>query len=701
MKNLSAGGSIMNLKKIFISVALLTFVFAAFGLQNSSDYKVLFEKAKFTMETKGDLSGAIKLFEEIIQKYSDQRAYAAKSQYYIGLCFEKLGAKQAKLAQSAFQKVVDNYPEQAEAVKVANKKLSVLAISQTAVERGDTGVNIRQLLSGPDNLYDGWLGAVSPDGRYVSIVDWETGDLAIRDLTTGKKQRLTDQKNEKGYALYSRWSPDGKQIVYDWYQGKSFVDLRIIGIKEKRPHTIYKEYAWPIAWFPDGEHILIGIAKRQIAVLSTKNSTVHPIEKRLQGDSACVSPDGRYVAYSLRQGENDPGRDIYVYSIEEKREMPLIEHPANDAILGWSPDDRWVLFRSNRLGSRDAWIVSITDGKTQGNSILVKRGVEGSAMGFDKDGSFYFMSSKDMEDIYIASLDPETGEIQNPPTKMDLPFEGKNDFPAYSPDGKKLAYYCGLGGRFDYRSALHILSLESGKEKAFSLNMKALYPRWAPDGRTILVSGIMESRLTGIFWIDVQTGDVKPVLMPNASKNEEYRFSEWNPDGKSFFCIQGEKGKSNDLICRYDFETEKMKKIHQTSHSYANISLSPNGKWLAFIGREFERELKIIPADGGEPRVLYRFIQKGGAPIALTWSPDSQYVLFFKKSNVLGQETLCRMSVNGGEPQEMGLSMLDPDEPQVHPNGYEIVFSSEGFSIPYPEYWVMENFLPKEKSPRK
>ena len=59
----------MSLKRIFVSAALLTFVFASFGLQNSSDHKVLFEKAKYTMETRGDLKGAIDLFSEIIEKY--------------------------------------------------------------------------------------------------------------------------------------------------------------------------------------------------------------------------------------------------------------------------------------------------------------------------------------------------------------------------------------------------------------------------------------------------------------------------------------------------------------------------------------------------------------------------------------------------------------------------------------------------------
>ncbi|MFQ5722570.1 MAG: tetratricopeptide repeat protein, partial [Candidatus Aminicenantales bacterium] len=92
----------MNLKKSLLLIVFMLSILGTFGLQNSSEHKVLFEKAKFTMETKGDLKGAIKLFEEIIKKYPHERSYAAKSQLYIGLCYEKLGVKEA---QKAYQKV--------------------------------------------------------------------------------------------------------------------------------------------------------------------------------------------------------------------------------------------------------------------------------------------------------------------------------------------------------------------------------------------------------------------------------------------------------------------------------------------------------------------------------------------------------------------------------------------------------------------
>ena len=52
----------------------------------------------------------------------------------------------------------------------------------------DRNMTARQVWAGPD-VVDVW-GSVSPDGRYLSFVDWGTGDLALRDLRT-KQSRPT------------------------------------------------------------------------------------------------------------------------------------------------------------------------------------------------------------------------------------------------------------------------------------------------------------------------------------------------------------------------------------------------------------------------------------------------------------------------------------------------------------------------------
>ncbi|MBT6006370.1 MAG: hypothetical protein HOG79_11665, partial [Prolixibacteraceae bacterium] len=60
-------------KKEFLHIAfflIISIVFSSF--QNQQDHKVLFEKAKFTMETKGNLQEAIKLFEVIVKEFPNE-----------------------------------------------------------------------------------------------------------------------------------------------------------------------------------------------------------------------------------------------------------------------------------------------------------------------------------------------------------------------------------------------------------------------------------------------------------------------------------------------------------------------------------------------------------------------------------------------------------------------------------------------------
>jgi tetratricopeptide (TPR) repeat protein len=97
----SKGGSIMRPIRLWIVIVLTTLAAcAAPAVQNSAPYKILFEKARFTMETKGDLKGAIELFDEIVKKYPNVRDYAAKSLYLMGTCYEKLGEQQAQKRNS-------------------------------------------------------------------------------------------------------------------------------------------------------------------------------------------------------------------------------------------------------------------------------------------------------------------------------------------------------------------------------------------------------------------------------------------------------------------------------------------------------------------------------------------------------------------------------------------------------------------------
>jgi Tol biopolymer transport system component len=79
-------------------------------------------------------------------------------------------------------------------------------------------------------------GRVTPDGRLYVFTDWDTGDLAVRDLSTGAVTRLTNEsKREK--PGYWAWSPvasaDGKRLAFAWVTGRNYeerYELRVINI---------------------------------------------------------------------------------------------------------------------------------------------------------------------------------------------------------------------------------------------------------------------------------------------------------------------------------------------------------------------------------------------------------------------------------------------------------------------------------------
>ncbi len=701
----------MNIKKASILIAFTLVILMAFRFQNSSEHKVLFEKAKFTMETKGDLKGAINLFEQIIKKYPDEREYAAKSQLYIGLCYEKLGLKHA---QEAFQKVVQKYPEQTKIVEIAKEKLANLLRAQTVIEKGDKELRIRKVWTGPgvDNL-----GSPSPDGRNLSFVDWTTGDLAVRELATGKNRRLTDKGSWSAspeFALFSKWSPDGKHLVYNWYKRDEFFDLRIIGIDGSEPRVLLGTdekmmYVHPLDLSPDGKHILAYFQRKDRSVeavlISVADGSVREFEKlkvpitMSPNGAVLFSPDGKYFVYDLAQEEESLEHDIFLLSVDGEREIRLVEHPADDFALCWNPDGRWLLFASNRSGSLDAWAMQVADGKPQGEPELIKKDI-GSIlpMGITREGDFYYGVLTMEANVYVFSLDPESGRILSPPKKATQRFEGSNRSPDWSPDGKYLAYISARGHRPRTYNVLCIRSMETGKERELNPELKEFnYPRWSPDGHSISVEGSDDEDHFGIYRIDVQTGDVVPILQVEPGiKIYSHR---WSNDGKSIiYTLDDGATKKGTRLLVYNLETDQDKQLQGAPTDAKDIDISPDGRWLAMINREEKRVIRIMPTTGGEPREIYTWEEREHVIVSPAWTADGRHILFSRSQPdpSSDQWDLWRIPQEGGEPQKLDLAMVGFRHYSVHPDGKSIAFSSRGSKMQWQEIWVMENFLPEK-----
>ncbi|MFQ6078892.1 MAG: tetratricopeptide repeat protein, partial [Thermodesulfobacteriota bacterium] len=670
----------ISAKTIFSALLISIFCLSFISNNVSSQEKAgqLFEKALYLEEAQGDLQKAIDLYQQIVKQFPKDREVAAKSQLHIGLCYEKLGRDEA---QKAYQRVIEEFADQHAVVAEARIRLS--ALEQPAIAANRSGMVVRKVWAGPELDL---INALSPDGRHLSYVDWETGDLAVRDLVTGEKGRLTNKGSwaeSPEFALYSIMSPDGKQVAYAWSNKDGVFELRIIGFDGSEPSILYRneevEYIQPTAWSPDGKQIL-SLQRRkdranQIVLVLVADGSMRllkTLDWRYPGMMS-FSPDGRYIAYDVSTKEDPPERDIFLPATDGSREIRIVEHPANDFILGWAPEGKRILFASDRTGNIGAWVIQIADGKPQGPPELVKPDIgQVFPMGFSQNGSFYYILLLGMNDVYIADIDPITGKVLSSPTKVTQHFEGSNTGPDWSRDGQYLAYLRGPVPSVGRRPKIIIRTNKTGEERELLPKLSSIRPgpRWSPDGRSFLVNGSDEMSRYGLYQVDAQTGALTCiVLWPSGSYIIQ---GLWASNGKAILYNH-----SGHIIFR-ELETGREKELFRLIEPRygSRLAFSSDGRRLAFTEIDTATRsvvLKVRPTAGGEARDLLS-IQESEEIYSIAWSPDGRYLLFTKERDPYitppanQKAELWRIPVDGGEPQKLGLAMNGLTHLRVHPD---------------------------------
>jgi len=676
-------------------VVALTLSAAFLGAQTSTAAG-RFQQAISLMETKGDYQAAIHLFEEIVK--GPDRGLAARSLVYIGLCYERLRKDQA---QAAYQRVIRDFREQADAVAQARARLAALGPAA-----GDTTAPTSRRIWAGDDI--GGYSALSADGQRLSFIDSETGDLALRELSSGQTRRLT--KNvapyQPGMARFSLQSPDGKLVAYVWLAPGEDSELRVAGADGSPSRVLYRNadlvYPEPVDWSSDGARILALFHRKdntnQIAIVSTRDGTARVI-KTLDWrypELMSLSPDGRFVAYDFPPQEDSIDRDIYVIATDGSQETRLVDHVANDASPLWTPDGQRIVFTSDRTGTVGAWVIGVIGGRPQGMAQLLRPDMGRSwPLRFDAKGSYYYAVQTGLRDVYTAAIDPDTGQTQTPPTRASQRLVGDNGWAEWSPDGQLLAYVSHRISRSAGQGTpvLVVQSMADGKARELlpPLNFM-LRLRWSPDGRSMLVHGADRKNRGGLFLIDVQTGATTPVLrteVPGAFPRQ----AAWSRDGKSILYLHV----GSPLLLR---ELENGRE-RQVAAEAADFSLSPDGASLAItVDDQATRSsvLKIVPVAGGAGRELLRAPGSGVFTLGLAWTADGRHVLFTKLDRNNDARDLWWVPVAGGEPHKLGLTIDGLSEIRTHPDGRRIAFTAGKYSA---EIWETRNLVPSDRTERK
>jgi Tol biopolymer transport system component len=690
-----------------VVVTILVLALSAAAQQSAEE---LYKAGLYEEEVGGDLQKAIAVYQDLLKRFPASREVAAKAQLHIGLCHEKLGTAEA---EKAFQKVVSDYPERTEEVRTARQKLSFIAKTRSVSGRGDLGPSIRQIWSGTSATSDG---RPSPDGKSMSFIDGQTGNLGIRDIASGSTRRVTSKGSfgkDFGLAANSCWSPDGKRFAYSWMSQTSAMELRVIDASGSNERILYQmpnDFAFPVVWSPDGRSIAVSLVQDlytswSVAVISADDGSLRILKKvkllKTSPRSMAFSRDGRFLYVDLPQKEDDPKHDIFAFAVDGQEETRVVEHPADDWVLGRLPGSDRLLFSSDRTGTHDAWLIEIADAQPRGEPVLVRRNLGMvDPLGIDQEGRFFYRLNTQLVDIAVASVDLKTWTLVEAPKILTQALVGVSYDPKWSPDGKSLAFVVDRreapGGRTS--QALMIRSLETGETREVPAKLtRFARPRWAPDSRSIFVVGNDGKMLLALYRIDIATGE--GTFYIDSEPGANIKFMTPSSDGKFVYYTYFEFSKKRCSIRRIDLATKESRELFQAEAppDIGELVISPNGKQLAFSISEpgWPNIIKIIDLPDGTPRDLVKM--KDRISSDYIWAPDGKGIMAFKNVSK-EKEPRCELwsfPAEDGKPRSLGLSVDgEARSLSLHPDVRRLAYSVRQ---PSAEIWVMENFLPVGK----
>ncbi|HXO09670.1 MAG TPA: amidohydrolase family protein [Solirubrobacteraceae bacterium] len=567
---------------------------------------------------------------------------------------------------------------------------------------GGTATRISSLTQ--DTAYPTW----SPDGKTIAFQSYKSGTFHIWAMNPdgSNVRELTFGHYDDREPVFS---PDGTQVAFSSDRPPAgspagiasgsynvWVLTLATGQLTEITHDAVLSNAYYPTWTPDGSHITYVDTTHAIdSVAADGQGAVQTLYSNASMTlfSPTYSPDGKNLAYvgqsSAAGGPTSvnggPLTQLFVNGQAVSGDEDVLAFPAP-----WLSNDTLVYGANGKV-----WQRNVTTGTVTNVPFSARVGFARASYPM-KSYNFESTAKQKVTGIVTPALSPNGKQVAfvalnqlwlmtigQKPQKLTNDKFYKAD-PAWSPDGKSLAYSTDSDGSM----AIFIRNLKTGQTRKLTppFTGPEVQLAWSPDGKQIAFMDTLdlEAGAREMYVADVATGQFRKVWGTanstgiNINADFEPGRPTWGPDSNTI-ALATLQQYSN----RFREGVSKIETVNATTGA-TNLYLadpampyetltnrveddgpvwSPNGKYMAYV---MDSVLQIVPVDPatGAPTGPARALTVEPAD-QLSWSGDSQHILYDSAG------TLRLISINGGAPKTVPVKLTF--RPQAPPSGEKVI----------------------------
>jgi tricorn protease len=424
----------------------------------------------------------------------------------------------------------------------------------------------------------------SPDGRWIAFTGEYDGNVDVYTIpaTGGVPKRLT---YHPGNDTAVGWTPDSKQVLFvsgrDSASGR-YARLFTMPVDGVSPTPLPLPMAYEGAYSPDGARLAYvplprgfnswkryrGGMTTPIWIANLADSSVDKLPRDNSNDFSPMWVGNKIYFLSDRSGPIT----LFAYDTGSKKVEQLIRNDGLDIKSASVGPDAIVYEQFGSLNLYD-----LKSSKARKLNVTINADMLAVRSHFEKVGQR--ISGASISPNGARAVFEARGEIITVPAEKGDPRNLTNTSgvaerdPAWSPDGKWIAYFSDESGEY----ALHVRGQNGmGDVKKINLGSRAFFysPIWSPDSKKI---GFFDNHLN-YWYVDIDKGT--PVKI-DASRRGGTSSLSWSPDSRWIAYVKPLQSWYKAAFI-YSLEDSKSTQITDGLSDVDHVTFDPSGKYLYF-----------------------------------------------------------------------------------------------------------------------